>query len=208
MSDLHAAAVVLARSLTLGGTVFTIGAEEFAASHLADDRFVALDRGAAEELLREGSRNGDAVLVLGDVPDRDRILRRAPAWGLAAVWVGETARPDQGLASVALLVPDTESTVAALMTGARGLVGNTVALAPAIVDCTDEVCITCSDEGRLGEVIAVQGEYFPALVRTADGEEEVDVTVVGDVAPRDLILIHAGSAIALVPDGTDVRGNR
>ena len=30
-------------------------------------------------------------------------------------------------------------------------------------ECTDEVCITCSDEGRLGEVVG------PGRVRTADG---------------------------------------
>ncbi len=33
-----------------------------------------------------------------------------------------------------------------------------------------------------------------ALVRTARGEEWVDVTMLGDVAPNDLILVHAGAA--------------
>jgi hydrogenase maturation factor len=35
-----------------------------------------------------------------------------------------------------------------------------------------------------------------ALVRTADGEEWVDVTLLGDVAPNDLVLLHAGAAIS------------
>jgi hydrogenase maturation factor len=34
-----------------------------------------------------------------------------------------------------------------------------------------------------------------ALVRTAKGEEWVDVTMLGDVAPNDLVLVHAGAAI-------------
>jgi hypothetical protein len=62
--------------------------------------------------------------------------------------------------------------------------------------CTDDVCITCSDEGRLGEVVLQPADpASPALVRTADGEEWVDVTVLGDVAPNDLILVHAGAAL-------------
>ena len=39
-------------------------------------------------------------------------------------------------------------------------------------DCADEVCVTCSDEGRLGEVVrAARRQFAPALVRTATGEE-------------------------------------
>lgn len=190
--DLEAAAVVLARTLTAGGAVFALGADVEGAT-----RFEATE---AEHQLRTRARAGDALIVVGAPNERDRILRRCPAWGLASVWVGSDDRPEPGLAGVCLLGPDALSTLAALMSRARSLVGDTAALAPAIVDCTDEVCITCSDEGRLGEVIAVHGDFVPALVRTADGEEEVDVTVVGDVAAGDLILIHAGSAIAVVPD--------
>lgn len=72
------------------------------------------------------------------------------------------------------------------------------------IACTDEVCITCSDEGRLGEVITPPaGQFLPALVRTERGEEEVDVTLVGEVVPGDLILIHAGGAIARIPEPTE-----
>lgn len=200
MSDLHAAAVTLARALTSDGTLFVLGANLEGFTHLGD--------ADAEDRLRLAARAGDALVIVGDPPDRDRILRRCPAWGVASVWVGETARPEQGLAGVCLLGPDSIAMLAALVSEARALVGDTAALAPAIVDCTDEVCITCSDEGRLGEVIAVAGEWLPALVRTADGEEEVDVTVVGEVGPGDLILIHAGSAIAIVPESSEIRGTR
>jgi hydrogenase maturation factor len=36
-------------------------------------------------------------------------------------------------------------------------------------------------------------------VRTAKGIETVDTTVIADVGPGDLVLIHAGAAIAEVP---------
>lgn len=195
MSELHAASVTLARTLTAGGTVFQVGGADRAV-----DGYVLLDVDSAEAALRERSRTGDSVLVVGEFVDRDRILRRCPAWGIASVWVGTDGRPEPGLASVTLLVPDALAALAAVTSEATTLTGDVAAIAPAIVDCTDEVCITCSDEGRLGEVIAPAVDFAPALVRTADGEEEVDVTIVGAVGPQDLILIHAGSAIAVIPD--------
>ena len=64
-------------------------------------------------------------------------------------------------------------------------------------DCDDVVCVTCSDEGRLGEVVAPAGGTT-AAVRTAKGPETVDTTIVGPVAAGDLVLVHAGSAIAIL----------
>ena len=46
--------------------------------------------------------------------------------------------------------------------------------------------------------------FAPALVRTATGEEAVDVSLVGDVAPGDLVLVHAGSALTRVDDDHEV----
>ena len=64
-------------------------------------------------------------------------------------------------------------------------------------ECAEEVCITCSDEGRLAEVVRVDGGG-DAVVRTARGVERVDVSLVGDVRPDDLVLVHAGTALSLV----------
>ncbi len=58
--------------------------------------------------------------------------------------------------------------------------------------------MTCSDEGRIGEVITTDGSGA-TLVRTARGIETIDTTIVSAVAPGDLVLIHAGTAIAEVP---------
>jgi hypothetical protein len=64
--------------------------------------------------------------------------------------------------------------------------------------CTEEVCITCSDEGRLAEVVAVEGDE--AVVRTAEGQERIDTTLIAAPRPDDLVLVHAGSAIGSVDD--------
>jgi hypothetical protein len=69
-------------------------------------------------------------------------------------------------------------------------------LVPEPAECAGDVCVTCSDEGRLGEVAAsgwaADGR---ALVRTAAGQELVDTLLVDPVAPGDLVLVHAGAAI-------------
>jgi hydrogenase maturation factor len=56
-------------------------------------------------------------------------------------------------------------------------------------------CITCSDEGRFGEVVS-SATFGDAIVRTARGVETVDITLVAPVRPGDLLLVHAGAAIA------------
>lgn len=184
MSDVDVAAVLVARSLAYAGRVFVLGdagtAGGFAARRVAPD--------GAEQSLRAGARAGDCLIVVGsggvDARARDRILRRLPAWGVTEVSV---ASADE---------------FAAVVAAANGLVGDDEALRPAVVEGADEVCITCSDEGRLGEVVTAPAAFFePAIVRTPAGEEDVDVTLVGDVAAFDLVLIHAGGAIARVPDG-------
>jgi len=66
-------------------------------------------------------------------------------------------------------------------------------------ECEGPVCITCSDEGRLAEVVGATGELdLEATVRTGDGVEVVDTTLVGPLQAGDLVLIHAGTAITLV----------
>jgi hydrogenase maturation factor len=62
--------------------------------------------------------------------------------------------------------------------------------------CTQEVCITCSDEGRVVEVTVVY-EDGRAEVLAQGRRETVDVSLV-DAGPGDLVLVHAGVAISLV----------
>ena len=59
--------------------------------------------------------------------------------------------------------------------------------------CNEEVCITCSDEGRLTEVVSVDGDE--AVVKALGVEETIDVSLIDPPRPGDLVLVHAGFAI-------------
>ena len=59
--------------------------------------------------------------------------------------------------------------------------------------CTGDVCVTCSDEGRVAEVSAVLAEGRVEVL--AGGRAElVDGRPGGDLRPGDLVLVHAGVA--------------
>ncbi len=82
------------------------------------------------------------------------------------------------------------------------LLDGTIAIPDGIVP---EYCVTCSDEGRLGLVVTMPvppAAFLPAIVRTEEGLEDVDVTLVPGVGAGDYVLIHAGGAIAVVADPT------
>ncbi|HLJ32887.1 MAG TPA: HypC/HybG/HupF family hydrogenase formation chaperone [Ktedonobacteraceae bacterium] len=59
-------------------------------------------------------------------------------------------------------------------------------------------CITCADEALPANVLRVDGENGLALVTIGDSEveEEIDITLVDDIAPGDVVLVHGGVAIA------------
>ena len=63
--------------------------------------------------------------------------------------------------------------------------------------CTDDVCITCSDAAVAVTVLEVRPDDL-ALVDTGVGEpEEVSIALV-DAGVGDVVLVHAGEAIAVV----------
>ncbi len=66
--------------------------------------------------------------------------------------------------------------------------------------CDDEVCITCGDVAIPLPVTRLLEDDL-ALVRTEVGEEEVSVALV-DAAVGDVVLVHAGEAIAVLPAGS------
>jgi hypothetical protein len=155
--------------------------------------------------LRATVTPGDIVLVLADADD-PRVLdamRRGPAWGVETVWIGAgPRRPEAGAADHVIWV-DTDVPLEAselfvriyhlLWELTHVCFEHSGLLKPAEPECTDEVCITCSDEGRPAEVVTVDGDE--ALVRTPDGQETIDVSLIDSPAPGDLVLIHAGFAI-------------
>jgi hydrogenase maturation factor len=60
-------------------------------------------------------------------------------------------------------------------------------------------CVTCSDEGVEMRVLAVDEARGLALCEAAGGERSaVEVALVGAVAPGDALLVHAGTALAVL----------
>jgi hydrogenase maturation factor len=57
--------------------------------------------------------------------------------------------------------------------------------------CGDDHCITCSDEAVPMRVTEVRPDGIAVC-----GDAEVLIDLVGDVAPGDELLVHAGAAIA------------
>ncbi len=76
------------------------------------------------------------------------------------------------------------------------------AAGPAVPECHDEVCITCSDQAVAVTVVRLLDDDL-AIVDTGAGQEEVSVALVA-AGIGDTILVHAGEAIAVV--GGDPRG--
>jgi hydrogenase expression/formation protein HypC len=67
---------------------------------------------------------------------------------------------------------------------------------PALPECHDDVCITCSDTAVEVTVVRLLDDGL-AMVAAGRGEEEVSVALV-EARPGDTILVHAGEAIAIV----------
>lgn len=222
--DLAAAALSLARRYHAGATMWCVAPQwEPHAHHMAVE-FVhpvivgkralpafALTSGDVVAQARVSVRPGDVVIAVAGAGDRavQDLMRRTPAWGALSVWIGSGERPPAGAADQVLWIDDANPLAPA--TGRFVLMYHLLwelthvcfehpgLLVERDADCTDEVCITCSDEGRPAEVIVGRdGPLGAALVRTAQGDEHVDTTLIGDVDPGDLLLVHAGSALTRI----------
>jgi hypothetical protein len=220
-ADLAAAALDLARRFHDGATLWVISPQwEPHAHHVAVEFVhpvivgkralpsVALVDPDPVAQARVASSPGDLLLAVAsaDEPAVVDAMRRAPAWGVLTLWIGSGPRPPAGAANHVLWIDSDDPMVPA--TGRFVLMYHLLwelthvcfehpgLLKPGGQDCTDESCITCGDEGRLGEIVLEPADVAgQALVRTAKGEEWVDTTILGDVRINDLVLVHAGAAI-------------
>jgi hypothetical protein len=218
-SDLAAAALDLAHRFHNGATLWVISPQWEPHAHHVAVEFVhpvimgkrALPSVALVEpdpvaQARVASSPGDLLLAVAsaDEPAVIDAMRRAPAWGVLTLWIGSGPRPPAGAANHVLWIDSDDPMLPAT--------GRFVLLYHLLWELThvcfehsgllktderaEDVCVTCSDEGRLGEVVLEPADATsPALVRTANGEEWVDVSLLGDVTPNDLVLVHAGAAI-------------
>lgn len=224
-ADLAAAALDLARRFHDGATLWVISPQWEPHAHHVAVEFVhpvimgkrALPSVALVEpdpvaQARVASSPGDLLLAVAsaDQPAVVNAMRRAPAWGVMTLWIGSGPRPPAGAANHVLWIDSDDPMVPAtgrfvLMYHLLWELTHVCFEHPGLLRPRDEegadVCVTCSDEGRLAEVVLEPADATSqALVRTAKGEEWVDVSMVGDVAPNDLVLVHAGAAITRLDD--------
>ena len=71
---------------------------------------------------------------------------------------------------------------------------------------TDEAghCITCSDEAQSARVLHIYQNQTMALVALDNTTtREVDISLVEDVTPGDLMLVHGGVAIARLEEDSN-----
>ena len=60
---------------------------------------------------------------------------------------------------------------------------------------TEGHCITCSDEALPVKIVSINQTTGLALVEVQNVIEEIDITLIDDVAVGDTVLVHGGVAI-------------
>ena len=222
--DLAVAALELARAFQRGATLWCAAPRwPWHARHLAVE-FVhpvivgkralpawCMEGADLAAAVRAASRPGDVLVGVGPARDPvlDDLVRRAAAWDVGTVRLGAGADRPAVPADHTLWVDRADP-------GRAAYDGDLVVLYhlwwelthvalehPGLLaggpECDDGHCVTCSDEGRVGEVRSVDGTV--ARVLLAGRTDEVDVSLVAPVAVDQLVLVHAGVALATLGEG-------
>ena len=221
--SLASAALTLARRFATGATMWCVSpawpahgrhvAVEFVHPVIVGKRAlpaVHIDGLDPVGSLRLLAQPGDVLTAIGPAsPDLEALMRRAQAWGLVTLWLGAGTRPGGVLADHVIwsAEPDAEQAV-----GSGGVVilyhllwelTHVVYEHPGLLadpgdrDRDRDVCVTCSDEGRIAEVVTVD-DAGRAVVVAGGKRETVDVTLVDPVRAGDLLLVHAGTALTVL----------
>ena len=164
----------------------------------------------AAESVRLLARPGDVLLAVStaDDPVVADLLTRADAWGLTSVWLGAGPRPGRAdgdaRADHVVWLEGVDPAVAArsgdlvllyhLLWELTHVVFEHPGLLIPEADCADDVCVTCSDEGRVAEVRAVLAEGRVEVLAGGHAEQ-IDGRLVDGLRPGDLVLVHAGVAV-------------
>jgi hydrogenase maturation factor len=226
--DLAATAFTLAKRFAAGATMWSIApswephalhiAVEFVHPVIMGKRAlpaVALTGPDLVDQVRVSARPGDIVVAVASADNADvrSVMLRGPAWGVTTIWIGSGERPRPGMADHVLWLDDPDPRVPA--TGGFVLFYHLLwelthvcfehpGLLKPDGEGDETTCVTCSDEGRLGEVMTASADG-QATVRTARGVENVITTLIDPVATGQLVLVHAGTAISRVGDEEDLR---
>jgi hydrogenase maturation factor len=216
---LAAGALSLARRFASGATMWCIAPEwpdhgrhvavEFVHPVIMGKRALpAVYLGGADitATLRLLSRPGDVLLSVGSSGDARiaDLMCRAEAWGLTRIWIGAGPSRPAVSAEHVVWVATTDPYRAArsgdlvLLYHLLWELTHVVFEHPGLVapdpGCTEEVCITCSDEGRVAEVLSVH-DASSVEVLAAGRHQTIDASLVEPVVPGDMLLVHAGVAI-------------
>jgi hypothetical protein len=218
--DLAAASLALARGFAVGATMWCVAPEwpsharhvavEFVHPVIVGKRAlpsVSLHGADVTGSLRQLSRPGDILLVVSgsETPGVADLLLRAEAWGVTSLWLGAGARPASSRADHVVWLEDADPVpvtrsgdlvllyhllweLTHVVLEHRGL------LEPA-APCDADVCITCSDEGRVAEVRSLLN-HQQVEVMAGGRVETVDASLVDQPAEGALLLVHAGVALA------------
>ncbi len=211
--DLAAAALALARRFAAGATLWCVSPEwpsharhvavEFVHPVIVGKRAlpaVAVDDADPVGTLRLLARPGDVVLVVATAAEAPSaaIVRRADAWGLTSIRIGAGGdAPDD--APYVLWLDGVDVDHAAFAGGFVGLhhvlweLTHVVFEHPGLLrepaaggddaGCDGDVCITCSDEGRVAEVSVVL-DLDRAVVRAGGREETIATGLVDAFGSR------------------------
>src|ERR1700749_386968 len=219
--DLAATAFALAKRFAAGATMWSIApscephalhiAVEFVHPVIMGKRALpafALTGPNLVDLVRVSVRPGDIVIGVGAAADPElrSVMRRSPAWGATTMGIGSCERPAAGAADHVLWLDDPDPRVPA--TGGFVLFYHLLwelyhvcfeysGLLKSV--CAEGVCVTCSDEGRMAEVVSPSADGM-AAVRTARGVESVATALIDPVVAGDLVLVHAGTAISRIEE--------
>jgi hydrogenase maturation factor len=217
--DLARASLSIARRFAAGGTMWCVSpqwpahgrhvAVEFVHPVIVGKRAlpaVSIASSDAVASVRLVARPGDVVLAIGAADDESvsALLRRADAWGVTGVWIGAGPRPPIGAADHVIWLDEPKPEHAAragdlvllyhLLWELTHVAFEHPGLLGVEPECSADVCVTCSDEGRVAEVVVVL-ERGRAEALVAGSIETIDVSLIDPVAPGDLVLVHAGVAI-------------
>jgi len=217
--DLAAAALTLARRFATGATMWCVApqwpshgrhvAVEFVHPVIVGKKALpAIALGGSDPVatVRLLARPGDVLLAIGscDDPITTDLLRRADPWGMTRLWLGAGPRPHGGQAEHVVWLGESDHGSAPrsgdmvllyhLLWELTHVVFEHPGLLAPEPACTDEVCITCSDEGRMAEVRAVRSDGMVEVVVNG-AIESIDATLVATVSTGDLLLVHAGVAL-------------
>ena len=223
--DLATAALSLARRFAAGATMWCGSpqwpahgrhvAVEFVHPVIVGKRAlpaVNIDTADVAGALRVLARPGDVLLAVSTAdhaPTLD-LVRRSEAWGLTRVWLGTGPRPAASSADHVVWLEGIDPALAArsgdsvllyhLLWELTHVVFEHPGLLEPEPECTDEVCITCSDEGQVAEVRFVHDDGLADVV-IGGLASTVDATLVEPVTPGDLLLVHAGVALTALDGG-------